>query len=68
MDVTDAVKELMMPAYNYKCIECWMVEVFTHSMFENLEPTCTECGGEMRRSYTAPATVFKGDGFYSTDK
>lgn len=29
--------------------------------------TCPECGGEIRKIYSAVGVVFKGSGFYKTD-
>jgi predicted nucleic acid-binding Zn ribbon protein len=28
---------------------------------------CPECGGDLRKVFTAPAISFKGSGFYATD-
>lgn len=29
---------------------------------------CTDCGAQANRIYSVPGLVFKGKGFYSTDK
>jgi putative FmdB family regulatory protein len=58
-----------MPTYEYECKKC--AHVF--DLFQNIsdEPvkTCPECGGEVRRLINGGAgVIYKGSGFYSTDK
>jgi putative FmdB family regulatory protein len=58
---------MMMPIYDYKC-----QDGHKHTQLRRItEPgltVCPECKKELRRVFTAPAVVFKGDGFYSNDK
>lgn len=57
----------MMPTYDYKCDNN-----HTHTQLRRItEPAitvCPDCKKELKRVFTAPAVVFKGDGFYSNDK
>jgi len=58
-----------MPTYEYECKNC------SHN-FEVFQPisdspltTCPECGGEIRRLiFGGAGVIFKGSGFYVTDK
>ena len=56
-----------MPAYTYECA-CGQVWDVRHSIHEEPEFECDNCGGAMERVIAAPAVQFKGSGFYSTDK
>ena len=59
-----------MPAYDYQCHLCdERKTVYRHYYLGDvIEPKCDKCGIEMMRVYEAPAVVYKGSGFYSTDK
>ena len=55
-----------MPVYEYLCSrghEHEKVEGFDAPT----EHACPHCGGSARRQFSAPAVIFKGSGFYSTD-
>lgn len=56
-----------MPIYDYRCDHCGhafsRVQSFTDSSLER----CPSCGKRPRRLIAAPAIVFKGSGWYSTD-
>jgi putative FmdB family regulatory protein len=58
-----------MPTYEYKCKECeHSFEVF-QSMKDDPLSICPECGGPVRRVLSGGAgVIFKGQGFYVTDK
>ena len=58
-----------MPTYEYKCKECERsFEVF-QSMKDEPLSVCPECGGSVRRILSGGAgVIFKGQGFYVTDK
>jgi putative FmdB family regulatory protein len=58
-----------MPTYEYECKKCSHgFEVF-QSMSDNPITICPECGGEVRRIINGGGgIIFKGSGFYSTDK
>jgi putative FmdB family regulatory protein len=58
-----------MPTYEYKCKECeHSFEVF-QSMKDEPLSVCPECGGVIRRLLSGGAgVIFKGQGFYVTDK
>lgn len=48
-------------AYDYRCQTCdVVVELRTR------EPAPCQCGGELKRIYSAPAVTFRGKGFYRT--
>lgn len=59
-----------MPKYEYVCINCDIsVEINRGFNDEEEIPACSECGYRMARSWnSSPSIVFKGPGFYSTDK
>jgi putative FmdB family regulatory protein len=58
-----------MPTYEYKCTDCThQFEVF-QSMRDEPVAVCPECGGRVKRLLSGGAgVIFKGSGFYSTDK
>ena len=52
-----------MPTFEFQCPKC-------SSKFELPDPQpvhCTFCDTLIQRIYSAPAVIYKGDGFYSTD-
>jgi putative FmdB family regulatory protein len=56
-----------MPTYEYECQAC-------HHRFEVVQrfsdaplAECADCGGELRKVFSAVGIVFKGGGFYKTD-
>ena len=56
-----------MPTYQYACNACRhefeVFQAFTDTSLTH----CPECGGELRKVYSAVGVVFKGSGFYKTD-
>jgi len=58
-----------MPTYEYECKSCG----HNFDVFQNIKDdpikTCPECGKEVRRLINGGmGVIFKGDGFYVTDK
>jgi putative FmdB family regulatory protein len=55
------------PTYQYACTACderlEVVQKFTDDPLT----VCDECGGQLRKVYSAVGIVFKGSGFYRTD-
>ena len=57
-----------MPTYEYECKSCNNFEVFQAMTDEPLK-TCPTCGKEVRRLiFGGAGVIFKGSGFYVTDK
>ena len=58
-----------MPTYEYECKSCGhSFEVFQAMSDEPLK-TCVKCGKEVRRLiFGGAGVIFKGSGFYVTDK
>jgi len=54
-----------MPVYDYKCMMCFSSVEFKREFGEDREPSC--CNQIMERQWSAPAAIFNGNGFYSTD-
>ncbi|MEY9872222.1 putative FmdB family regulatory protein [Streptacidiphilus sp. MAP12-33] len=56
-----------MPTYQYQCTACGngleAVQKFTDAALTE----CPECGGKLRKIFSAVGVVFKGSGFYRTD-
>ena len=56
-----------MPTYEYACTACGhrfdAVQRFTDEALTE----CPECGGKLRKIFSAVGVVFKGSGFYRTD-
>jgi putative FmdB family regulatory protein len=58
-----------MASYDYRCDDCDIKVTVTRSISES-DPgyTCEKCGKSLMRIYTMSSPVFKGSGFYRTDK
>lgn len=55
-----------MPTYTYRCKTCQVTTEVVHAMTDSVE-TC-DCGGTVVKVLSPTAVLFKGSGFYSTDK
>ena len=56
-----------MPTYEYRCRDCGHSFDIVQKMSDDQLTHCPECGGALRKVFTAPAISFKGSGFYATD-
>jgi putative FmdB family regulatory protein len=58
-----------MPTYGYECKSCKHTFDIFQSMKDEPLKTCPKCGKELRRLINGGgAVIFKGNGFYVTDK
>lgn len=58
-----------MAIYEYVCIECdKSIKINRPINSEENIPFCEICGYKMIREWGSPPVIFKGSGFYSTDK
>ena len=56
-----------MPAYDFKCNYCNVVqEILVPVEASQTTPPCELCGEKTSRVWTPPAIHFKGPGFYKT--
>ena len=56
-----------MPRYVYECFECGHTVEKLEGWSAPAQQPCTECEDTLQRIPSAPAIVFKGSGWYSTD-
>ncbi len=56
-----------MPLYEYQCTKCGERSEIIQKFSDPPYSTCTTCGGEVKKLFSAPAIQFKGSGFYITD-
>ena len=56
-----------MPTYQYACTECDHAFEQVQSFSEDALTVCPDCGGKLRKVFSAAGVVFKGSGFYRTD-
>ena len=56
-----------MATYVYEC-PCGQIYDVQHSIHEDPDVECDNCGGGMSRKPTVASVAFKGSGFYSNDK
>lgn len=56
-----------MPTYSYRCTDCGHAFDARQSFSDEPLTTCPECGGSLRKVFSAAGVVFKGSGFYRTD-
>ncbi|MDR1618203.1 MAG: zinc ribbon domain-containing protein [Treponema sp.] len=58
-----------MPTYGYECKSCGHTFDVFQSMKDDPLKTCPQCGKELRRLINGGSgVIFKGSGFYVTDK
>ena len=58
-----------MPTYEYQCDECGNRFEQFQNMSDAPVESCPQCGGKVRRLIgTGAAVIFKGSGFYATDR
>ena len=57
-----------MPTYDYVCSSCGHEMEVVHGVHGHGPSTCPECGGPMRKSFTAPAIHFKGSGWAKKER
>jgi putative FmdB family regulatory protein len=56
-----------MPAYDYACEQCGHLFELRQSFTDDPISICPECGGRVRRLFSAPRIIFKGSGWYIND-
>ncbi|GIL30473.1 hypothetical protein NUM_57270 [Actinocatenispora comari] len=56
-----------MPTYQYVCTECGHTLEAVQSFSDGPLTECPDCGGRLRKVFSAVGVVFKGSGFYRTD-
>lgn len=57
-----------MPTYDYVCSSCGHEMEVVHGVHGHGPSACPECGGAMRKSFTAPAIHFKGSGWAKKER
>ena len=56
-----------MPTYQYACTSCGHQLEAVQSFTDDALTECPDCGGNLRKVFSAVGIVFKGSGFYRTD-
>ncbi len=56
-----------MPLYEYECLSCGKRTELLQRMGDAPPAACPQCGGEVKKLFSAPAVQFKGSGWYVTD-
>ncbi|MCE0485684.1 FmdB family zinc ribbon protein [Ornithinimicrobium sediminis] len=56
-----------MPTYSYACRDCEHRFDIQQAFTDDALTVCPECGGGLRKVFSAVGVVFKGSGFYRTD-
>jgi putative FmdB family regulatory protein len=57
-----------MPVYIFRCQKCGQVVEVEHSFNQPHPKKHKNCGGRLHRQFAPPYIIYKGSGFYSTDK
>jgi putative FmdB family regulatory protein len=57
-----------MPVYDFHCQKCEQRVEIEHRFDEPHPKKHRKCGGRLRRIFVSPHIVYKGAGFFSTDK
>jgi putative FmdB family regulatory protein len=55
------------PTYQYSCTACGSALEAQQSFSDDPLTVCPECGGNLRKVFSAVGVVFKGSGFYRND-
>ncbi len=56
-----------MPTYSYKCTECGTAFDIQQAFTDDSLTVCPNCGGKLRKVFTAVGVSFNGSGFYRND-
>jgi putative FmdB family regulatory protein len=56
-----------MPTYEYACRECGHHVEVVQRFTDDPLTTCGQCGGALRKVFSAAGIIFKGSGYYVTD-
>ena len=57
-----------MPVYIFRCQRCGQDVEVEHSFDQPHPKKHKNCGGRLQRQFAPPYIIYKGSGFYSTDK
>jgi putative FmdB family regulatory protein len=55
------------PTYSYKCTECGTAFDIHQAFTDDTLTECPNCGGKLRKVFTAIGVTFNGSGFYRND-
>jgi len=56
-----------MPTYSYRCTECGTAFDIQQSFTDDSLTVCPNCGGKLRKLFSAVGVSFTGSGFYRND-
>ena len=56
-----------MPTYDYRCADCGHEFEAQQSFADDPLTECPECGGAVKKRFSAVGISFKGSGFYKND-
>lgn len=56
-----------MPTYSYRCTECETAFDIHQAFTDNSLTVCPNCGGKLRKLFSAVGVTFNGSGFYRND-
>jgi putative FmdB family regulatory protein len=56
-----------LPTYSYKCTECGTAFDIQQAFTDDSLTVCPNCGGKLRKVFTAVGVTFNGSGFYRND-
>jgi putative FmdB family regulatory protein len=56
-----------LPTYSYKCTECGTAFDIQQAFTDESLTVCPNCGGKLRKVFTAIGVTFNGSGFYRND-
>ena len=56
-----------MPTYSYRCTECGEAFDIQQAFTDDTLSVCPNCGGKLRKLFSAVGVSFTGSGFYRND-
>src|SRR5689334_15009806 len=65
--MSESARRKTVPTYQYQCTECGEGLEAVQKFSDDALTECPNCGGRLRKVFSAVGVVFKGSGFYRTD-
>src|SRR3954447_22419969 len=65
--MSESARRKTVPTYQYQCTECGEGLEAVQKFTDDALTECPNCGGRLKKVFSAVGMVFKGSGFYRND-
>nr|WP_222109169.1 FmdB family zinc ribbon protein [Streptomyces cupreus] len=65
--MSESARRKTVPTYQYQCTECGEGLEAVQKFTDDALTECPNCGGRLKKVFSAVGIVFKGSGFYRND-